>query len=110
MRTIDIGNEFYRILRNRDNLQGDGKHTAVEFRNKFLSSLDNIDVWRSDSPEIILDFSNVEVLGPSFANEVFAYFTRYTTPENILKKIVLKEISRVKRSTIKIELESGYSR
>ena len=59
---------------------------------------------------IVLNFSNVKRLGPSWANEVFAYFTRYSSPERILKKIKLENISRVKRTTIEQEISTGYSK
>ena len=60
MTTIDVGVVFYHRLANRDSKQGDGKHTAVEFRTRFLSSLDNPQIWKSSSEPTILDFKNVK--------------------------------------------------
>ncbi len=110
LKKIDIGKEFYHRLANRDDRQGDGKKTAVEFREKYLSDLDNSNVWKDDKEIIQLDFINVKKLGPSFANEAFAYFTQYAQPERILKKIKLLNISKVKELIILQELKTGYSR
>lgn len=110
MRTVNIGKEFSSSLTNRDTHQRDGKFTGVEFREKYLGELMTQEQWRNDTPSIVLDFSEVKRLGPSWANEVFAYFTQFGRPEIILKKIQLKNISRVKESIIKQEISTGYSR
>ncbi len=110
MEKIDIGKEFYSRLTNRDDKQRDGKYNGIEFRNKFLSGLYNDKAWKDDSVFIELDFSNVSKMGPSWANEVFAYFTKYGTPSKVLQKIKIVNISRVKRSIIEQELEAGYSK
>ncbi len=107
---IDVGKDFYHRLANRDSRQGDGKFTAIDFRNRFLKSLDDEHVWPTDTEPIILDFANVKKIGPSFANEAFAYFTKYTSPEKILKKIVFKNATRVQLMIIQEELETGYKR
>lgn len=107
---IDIGTDFYHRLANRDGFQGDGKNTAVEFRNKYLSELDSDIAWKNDNLFIEFDFSNVKKIGPSFANEAFAYFTKYAKPTQILKKIEFTNISKVKRLIIEQELDSGYKR
>ena len=108
--SIDIGKDFYHRLANRDKYQGDGKHTAVEFREKYLSGLDSVSAWNVESTFIEFDFSNVKKLGPSFANEAFAYFTKYAKPSKILKRIKLINISNVKKLIIEQELESGYKK
>ena len=108
MKTIDVGIEFYHRLANRDNKQGDGKHTAIDFRKRFLSHLDNVDVWKSPSEPIILDFTNVKKIGPSFASEAFGYFMKYVKPEEFLKKVQFDNISKVQLMIIKEELESAY--
>jgi len=109
IRTVDVGNEFYYRLANRDQNQGDGKYTAIEFRKKYLWDLDNIEAWRGSNPFIVLDFVNVKKIGPSFANEVFAFFTQYANPEKILKRIILKNTTNVQLSIIKEELTAGYN-
>jgi len=109
MPTIDVGKEFYHRLANRDQNQGDGKYTAIEFRKKFLATLDNETVWNEATEPIIFDFGMVKKIGPSFAYEAFGYFTRYTKPDKILLKIQFKNISDVQRMIIKQELESGYT-
>jgi len=38
----------------------DGKHTAVEFRRRFLSHLDNLEAWKLPTEPIILDFKYVK--------------------------------------------------
>ena len=110
MKTIDVGKEFYPRLANRDRFQGDGKHTAGEFREKYLSGIDNDDAWKRSDKFIVLDFSNVTKIGPSFANEAFAYFTKYAKPEEILRKIEIINASEVQRSIIEEELRAGFSR
>ncbi len=110
MKTIQVGTEFHKRLTNRDERQRDGTYTAVEFREKFLGILDDEALWKTDNPEITLDFKDVEKMGPSWTNEVFAYFTKYADPSRILKKIVIINISRVKMAIIEQELNAGYSR
>jgi len=110
MKTVDVGKEFFAQLTNRDCRQREGKHTAIEFRAKYLSELDSEEAWKGDDVFIELDFQNVIRMGPSWANEVFAYFTQYARPERILKKIRLINISRVKRSIIEQEIETGHTR
>ena len=107
---IDVGKDFYHRLANRDSHQGDGKFTAIDFRNRFLKSLDNENAWLTDTEPIVLNFINVKKIGPSFANEAFAYFTKYDSPEKILKKIVFKNATRVQRMIIQEELETGHKR
>ena len=109
IKTIDVGKEFFHRLANRDKKQGDGKYNAEEFRNKYLIQLDSPDKWKNNEEEVILDFQNVKKLGPSFANEAFAYFTKYAKPEQILKKIKIINISNGKLELINVELESGYT-
>ena len=108
MKTIDIKSQFSDSLTNRDEFQRDGKFTGVEFREKFLKELDNAEAWMDNNPFITLDFSNVKRLGPSWANEVFAFFTKFANPKQILKKIVFKNISAVKLAIIEKEIETGY--
>ena len=87
MKQIDVGKDFSDILTNRDENQRDGAKNGVEFRNKYLSELDDQKNWNNDSSMIELDFRHVKRLGPSWANEVFAYFTREHKPESILKRL-----------------------
>jgi STAS-like domain of unknown function (DUF4325) len=109
MPTIDVGTEFYHRLANRDKNQGDGKHTAVEFRTRYLAHLDNPAAWQSSGETIILDFANVKKIGPSFANEAFGYFTKYVKPADFLKRVQFRNISDVQLMIIKEELDSGYT-
>ena len=110
MREVDVGKEFYHRLANRNKYQGDGRHTAEQFRNAYLCDLDKEDTWNDDKITIIFNFENVKKIGPSFANEAFAYFMKYTTPQQLKKKIRFKNISSVQELIIEQELESGYSR
>lgn len=110
VKTVDIGREFYHRLVYRDPKHGVGIYTAVDFRRRYLSFLDDEEKWRNDNKEIVLDFSNVSKIGPSFANEAFAYFTKFqlAKPDRILKKIELHNIQKIDLIVIKVELESGY--
>ncbi len=110
MRIINVGDEFYHRLANRDERQGDGKHTAIEFRNKFLTKLANKEAWKNDEAFVTFDFSAVKKIGPSFANEAFAYFTIFAKKDEILEKILFKNITTVQMSIINVELDAGYSR
>lgn len=109
MKNIDIGKDFTHSLTNRDQYQRDGTYTGIDFRKKYLNELDNKAAWTDDTEHILLNFENVKRLGPSWANEVFAYFTKYGKPEVILKKIRLINISRVKLAIITQEINTGYS-
>jgi hypothetical protein len=110
MDTIIICTEFYHRLVNRDKYQGDGLHHAQEFREKYLGFLDSDEKWKNEDKEIILDFNGVKKIGPSFANEAFAYFAKYARPDLILKKIKFVNISEVQEAIIRTELDSGYDK
>lgn len=106
---INVGRDFSVDLVNRDSNQGDGLHTAVEFREQYLKDLLKPEFWEKPREYVVLDFSKVEVLGPSFANEAFAFFTKYDVkPETIMQVIKFVNISRVKLSIVKVELDQGY--
>lgn len=109
MRTVDVGKEFYHRLANRDEHQGDGKYTAVEFRVRYLSELDKPEAWSTTAEFIIFDFQNVKKIGPSFANEAFGYFMQYTDPKKFLQKVKFVNISDVHLMIIKEELEAGFA-
>jgi len=104
MNTIDVGKDFCPRLANRNNLQGDGKHTAVEFREKYLKELDSHRAWSNSQPFVELDFSGVTKIGPAFANEAFAHFLQYTTRNQIMNKILFTNISPIKKIIIEFEL------
>ena len=110
MVTIDVGKDFYFRLANRNKFQGDGKHTAVDFREKYLKELDSKEAWLNLDGFITFDFSGVRKIGPSFANEAFAYFMKYTNPENFKKKVLFNNASEVQSMIIDNELQSGYSK
>lgn len=108
MKTINVGREFYPRLANRNRHQGDGKNNAIEFRTKYMLFLDTPDAWRTEDPVIQFDFVDVKKIGPSFANEAFAYFIKYTTPDTMLKKVLFVNWSRVQEMIVKEELASAY--
>ncbi|XDD44693.1 STAS-like domain-containing protein (plasmid) [Leptospira sp. WS60.C2] len=110
MINIDVGNDFYFRLANRNKFQGDGKYTAEEFRKKYLIDLENEDFWKESTIYITLDFKNVKKIGPSFANEAFAYFMKFTDPKSFLKRVSFKNCSEVQLMIISKELNSGYSK
>lgn len=108
---IDVGREFHAELTRRDhNHKGYGlpEYSAVIFREKYLGGLMSPKPWKEVNKHITLDFSNVEILGAAFANEAFAYFTQYASPEHVLLVIDFRGLGRVKESTIRVELDKGY--
>ncbi len=106
---IDVGNDFSNRLINKDKSRGDGRNTAVEFRNKYLSVFNSFDSWKDIDLFIELDFSNVNYITPSFAYEAFGYFTKYTTSDKILEKIRFTNISMesFKISFVEVRILSG---
>ena len=108
MEVIKISEDFYNRLANRNDRQGDGSHNAIEFRNKYLKKCENQEFWKGN--EIItFDFSGVEKIGPSFANEAFAYFLKYTDPKTLKSKIKFINTTKVQSLIIDEEIKSGYS-
>ena len=107
---IDVGKDFHHLLVNRHRYQGDGKHHAEDFRKRYLNSLDNENAWTKEFDVIVLDFSKVRKIGPSFANEAFAYFMKFVNPELFFTRVKFVNISNVQLAIIKQELETGYSR
>jgi len=95
MRTIDVGKEFSSTLATRNQ--------AILFCEKFFRDLEITD-WQTDEPFVALDFANVRKISPGFANEAFACFLGVATPERILKKIVLRNLTHVQRVIINLEL------
>lgn len=107
--TILVAKDFSDFLINRDENQGDGTCTGKEFREKFLVNANDENWWKKNDSVISLDFTDVDTIGPSWANEVFAYFTKFSIEEKaILNRIRLINISPVKLALIKKEIESGY--
>jgi len=110
MEIIDVGKDYYYRLANRNKYQGDGKYNAEDFRKKYLKDIDNENSWKSSDSFITLDFSNVKKIGPSFANEAFAYFMKYTNPDHFKRKVVFENLTEVQQLIIDKELKSGYSK
>lgn len=97
---IKVCLEFSNRLTNRNKLQGDGKFTAMEFRNNFLYPLYIRKNWNDESI-ITLDFSGVKVLSPTFANEAFTYFKRFETSKKKVKdKIIFINCTNVQERII----------
>lgn len=109
IRTIEIAKEFSDYLVNRNERQGDGTKTGVEFRATFLKPLESDEWWNDDKETLVLDFDRVSTIGPSWANEVFAYYTDKHSVGEIRSKILLKNLSPIKKEIVDIEIESGYS-
>lgn len=107
MKNIDVGNEFFPVLVNRNEVQGDGKNHAISFRKKYLDILDNEEAWTNNKPVIKLDFSAVRKIGPSFANEAFGPFMQYASPDRFFEKVRFENISSVKMGIIKEELAAA---
>lgn len=94
---------------NRNEKQGDGKNTAIEFRNKYLIDFDNPTTWGDLSNSIIIDFSGVEKLSPSFADEAFGYFTRYANPEKIKSMFNFRNLTKIQTMILDNELQDAYA-
>jgi len=90
------------------NPKSDYYFNAIKFRELFLRDLHFSSSWEDDRPYIILDFLFVEKISPSFANEAFAYFTKFAPPERVKNKIKFINISVVKQAIIDLEIEQGY--
>ena len=100
---------FSKILRNRNKNQTDGQNTGEDFRKKYLEELDSKDWWDDDNKKIILDFEDVITIGPSWANEVFAYFCKFNVDsKKFFEKIIIKNLSNIKEETIKTEIDGGH--
>jgi len=107
---IDVAKEFHDRLTNRNVHQGDGRFTAEEFRGKFLLEFDSQEFWNKPLTSVVFDFAGVRKIGPSFANEAFAYFMKFTNPSKFYDYIKFVNISRVQKMIIEQEVESGYSK
>ncbi len=104
--------QFCKRLTNRNKSQGDGEHTAEDFRKQYMSNCLKEDFWSSDDT-ITFDFSEVIKIGPSFANEAFAFFMggKFNVDKKKFNEhIKFKHISRVQELIIQQELDSGYSK
>lgn len=103
---IDVGIDFSDRLLSDRQLMDKKEHTAGAFKRKYLNNLDNKAAWRNSRTAVVLDFSKVRVVSPSFAIEAFGYFMQYTNSKAFYKKIKFENISRVKKAIIDIELAS----
>ena len=95
MKVIKLA-DFSKYLRCRDENQFDGRYSGKEFRNTYLRELNSPDWWRSVK-KINIDFTEVQTISPSWANEAFAFFTRFTSPCMIKNKIIFSNIKELKK-------------
>lgn len=109
LRTVDVGREFspvlYRPHKDSPHHRFGTNDSAQDFRERYLKELDCQEAWENDDPVIILNFRNVEKLAPSFAYVAFAYYRKYATTTQILKKIEFTYRTGVQKQVIEIELE-----
>ena len=105
MKKIIVKDKFSDILTNRNELQGDGKNTAIDFRKNFLKEYESEDAWRNGSEEIEFDFSGVKKISPSFANEAFAHFLKFTDLKKFSEKIKFSNTTKVQKMIIEQELK-----
>lgn len=106
VKTVDVGKEFHCRLAHRNEFQGDGEHTAIEFREKFLAEYDNDEIWMEDTPIVAFDFSNVTKISSSFAAEAFAYFLKYASADDVLKTFLFTNINEIHKMIIEYELRN----
>lgn len=109
IRKINVAAEFSDYLVNRNNLQGDGTKTGEDFRTQFLLDLENDSWWDKSENIIIFNFKDVRTIGPSWANEVFAYYANKRNKSTVLSHLKFENISPVKLEIIELEIESGYA-
>lgn len=107
IKTINV-REFSTKLVNRNKLQGDGLNTAIEFRETYLQDLMEKDWWDNPKNTIILDFSGVQKMSPSFADEAFGYFTQFATPDKVRSQIQFENLSKVQEMILDMELTDAY--
>ena len=108
MRFIDVGVEFNSLLENRNKNQGNGKFHAEEFRDKYLKELEDPAFWQTPEENYItLDFTNVDKIGPSFANEAFGFFMKLTDESTFKKVVIFKNTQPIHDLVINIELNSA---
>ena len=106
---IALAKDFSDFLINRDEHQNDGADNAVDFRRKFLADLDSKEWWEDATKQVVINFDGVDTLAPSWANEAFAYYTKFCPDvSKVLSKIILKHVNIVHRSIIETEVKSGY--
>jgi len=107
MKKLDVGKDFHHRLVARFEPYNN-THTAKHFKDKYLAALDDQDFWKNPKePFIELDFTNVDVISPSFARAVFAHYLQYTDEKTILRVIKLTNITTVKKQIIQIEFEAA---
>ena len=108
LKKINVAQDFSPVLRNRNKLQTDGLYTGEEFRETFLKEADCKEWW-SNKDTITLDFDGVITLGPSWANEAFAYFSQYGINfEKMKKKFIFLNLTEVKKRIIENEVNEGH--
>jgi len=73
------------------------------FRSMYLNELDTPVWWINDDVFITLDFTNVKRINPKWARDALGYFIKYAPKEQIINKIKLTNISRVKRAIVELE-------
>lgn len=107
MKTIKA-KDFSKRLVNRNPQQGDGKKTAIEFRDTYLTDLFHEGAWDNDEPLIAIDFEGIQKMSPSFADEAFGFFAQFADPERIKKKIKFINMSTIQEKILNMELKDAY--
>ena len=104
--TVYLVEEFWDEL---SNTAIAGKRTGAFLRELFMEHMDNQKFWDNvNSPAIRFDFTGVRKITPSFANDAFAYFTKYANATKVLKVIEFVNITNIKRAIINLEVEQGH--
>ena len=104
-KVIDVGTDFYYRLIYIDGRLGEKNYNAVKFKEKYLKYLDNKEAWKFMPEQIIFDFKNVKIIGPTFARDAFGYFTKYASAKKVLETILFANISFAHREIITFEIE-----
>lgn len=91
---INVGREFSDYLVGRD--------SAAEFADTFLIDLDRVDWWFS-SAVVVLDFSEVRTLAPTWLLELLWYYAAEHPVPYIRQKIRFVGLSKAKQELVEHE-------
>ena len=102
-RTINVGRDFSPVLKN--DFPGENPGKGAQFREKYLGHFVINNHWQPQAKPVTFDFSDVQLLAPSFAAEAFAFFREYAETADILKKILFVNTNPIDMAIVEFELD-----